>query len=73
MKQMKVEKKRLKDLSWKEQLQEAKGGNTDGIAGLTGAFLGAYSGINKIPKKFMKVENKDYLNALGKKIIENEK
>lgn len=64
------EKMRLKDLSWKEQLQEANGGNTDGTAGLTGAFLGAYLGIGKIPKRFLKVEDSPYLMKLGKEIIE---
>jgi len=63
------ERGRLKNLSWEKQLQEAKGGNTDGIAGLTGAFLGAHLGIKGIPNKFNKVEDKDTLIYLGKKLI----
>ncbi len=63
------DEKRLQGLSWKQQLQEAKGGNTDGIAGLTGAFLGAHLGKDKIPKKFMKIENKDYITKIGKELI----
>ena len=67
------EKERLKNLSWKEKLIETKGGNTDGIAGLTGAFLGAYLGKDKIPNKFMKIENKDKIIKLGTELVKNEK
>ena len=63
------EKKKLAGLSWNKQLQEAKGGNTDGIAGLTGAFAGAYLGINKIPRKFLTVEDKQKLKVLAEELI----
>lgn len=64
------EKKRLKDLRWLEQLQEADGGNTDGIAGLTGAFLGAHLGIQNIPKRFLAVEDYKKLEHLGESLIQ---
>jgi len=64
------EKERIKDFSWKEQLIEAEGGNTDGIAGLTGAFSGARNGINSIPEKFKSVENYKNLINLGYKLAE---
>jgi len=63
------EKERIKNYSWKEQLIEAKGGNVDGIAGLTGCFLGAYLGCRKIPQIFLSVENINVLRNLGEKII----
>ncbi|MBS3157113.1 ADP-ribosylglycohydrolase family protein [Candidatus Woesearchaeota archaeon] len=62
---------KLEKFSWEEQLIKAKGGNTDGIAAITGAFLGAYLGVDKIPKKFMKIENKKKLIKLGKEIVNN--
>lgn len=63
------EKERLEKFSWEEQLQYAKGGNTDGIAGLTGTLTGAYLGFDKIPRKFLSVENKTNLAELGKKLV----
>lgn len=63
------EKERLQKFSWEEQLQYAKGGNTDGIAGLTGAFAGAHLGFDKIPRKFLSVENMNELKKLGEKLI----
>ena len=63
------EKDRLKKFSWEEQLQFAKGGNTDGIAGLTGAFAGAYLGFDKIPRKFLSIENRDKLVSLARKLV----
>ncbi|GEM_PF-5858067 len=63
------EKDRLKKFSWEEQLQFAKGGNTDGIAGLTGAFAGAYLGFDKIPRKFLSIENRDKLVSLAQKLV----
>ncbi len=63
------EKERLQKFSWDEQLQYAKGGNTDGIAGLTGAFIGAHLGKSKIPKKFLNVENEKKLESLGNKLL----
>lgn len=65
----KTEQKRLKKLSYEEQMQECDGGNTDGIAGLTGAFLGVHLGINKIPQKFLKIENKNKLLEIGKELV----
>jgi ADP-ribosylglycohydrolase len=50
------ERARLSHLSWDEQLIACMGGNTDGIAALTGAFMGAYSGQGAIPDEFAKVE-----------------
>ena len=47
---------RLSGLSWEEELLVCKGGNTDGIAALTGAFVGAYLGYKAIPDDFLKVE-----------------
>lgn len=63
------EKERLKKFSWEERLQYAKGGNTDGIAGLTGAFAGAHLGFDKIPRKFLSVENMNKLKKFGEKLI----
>lgn len=63
------EKERLQKFSWEEQLQYARGGNTDGIAGLTGAFTGAHLGLEKIPRKFLSIENKVNLAELGEKLI----
>ncbi len=63
------EKKRLQKYSWEEQLQNAKGGNTDGIAGLTGAFVGAHLGVSKIPRKFLGIEDEKMLETLGKKLL----
>lgn len=63
------EKTRLAEFSWEEQLRYAKGGNTDGIAGLAGAFAGAHLGESKIPSKFLSIENKEKLSSLGEKLI----
>lgn len=63
------EKERLQKFSWEEQLQYAKGGNTDGIAGLTGAFVGAHLGFDKIPRKFLSIENRDKLVSLARKLV----
>ncbi len=63
------EKERLQKFSWEEQLQYAKGGNTDGIAGLTGAFAGTHLGLGKIPRKFLSIEDKDKLVSLARKLI----
>lgn len=63
------EKVRLVKFSWEEQLQYAKGGNTDGIAGLTGAFMGTHLGIEKIPRKFLSIENKKTLEAIAQKLL----
>ena len=63
------EKTRLEKFSWEEQLQYAKGGNTDGIAGLTGAFVGAHLGLEKIPRKFLDIENKEELVSLARKLV----
>ncbi|MFC1682272.1 ADP-ribosylglycohydrolase family protein [Nanoarchaeota archaeon] len=65
----KKEQERLKNLPYEKQMQECDGGNTDGIAGLTGAFLGAHLGINKIPQKFLKIENKNKLLKIGKELV----
>ncbi|MDP3685593.1 MAG: ADP-ribosylglycohydrolase family protein, partial [bacterium] len=63
------EKTRLKKFSWEEQLQYAKGGNTDGIAGLAGAFAGAHLGLEKIPRKFLDIENEEKLVSLTRKLV----
>lgn len=63
------EKVRLAKFSWEEQLQYAKGGNTDGIAGLTGAFVGAHLGVEKIPRKFLSIENREALETLANKLL----
>lgn len=63
------ERAKLKDLSWEQQLLEAKGGNTDGIAGLVGAFVGAHLGLDGIPKEMRGVENNEKLIELGKKLV----
>lgn len=63
------EQRRLAKFDWREQLLNARGGNTDGIAALTGAFAGAHLGIDKIPKKFHQVENKNKLVRLGIKLV----
>lgn len=63
------EKERLKKFSWEEQLQYAKGGNTDGIAGLTGAFAGTYLGLSKIPRKFLSIEDREKLVSLARKLV----
>jgi len=63
------EKARLAKFSWEEQLQYAKGGNTDGIAGLTGAFVGAHLGIDKIPRKFLSIENEKTLETIAQKLL----
>lgn len=54
----------LKLYSWAEQVRFCKGGNTDGIAALAGAFSGAYNGLHAIPEKFRKVENYERLVKL---------
>ncbi|MEN9557805.1 MAG: hypothetical protein RL141_174 [Candidatus Parcubacteria bacterium] len=63
------EKERLQTFSWEEQLQYAKGGNTDGIAALTGAFMGAHLGMKKIPKQFLSIEDKNKLTSLAQKLV----
>jgi ADP-ribosylglycohydrolase len=51
-----AERARLGNHSWKEQLQLARGGNTDGIAAITGALAACYLGLNRIPSDFRGVE-----------------
>lgn len=63
------EKARLVKFSWEEQLQYAKGGNTDGIAGLTGAFMGTHLGMEKIPRKFLSIENEKTLKIIARKLL----
>lgn len=62
------EKERLSSFSWEEQLVEAKGGNCDGIASLTGAFLGAHVGYSTFPFELRIVEDYDTLADLGKQL-----
>lgn len=63
------EQERLKNLSWEEQLLEIKGGNTDGVAGLIGAFVGAHVGLNQIPEEFRLVEDGEKIADLGRKLV----
>lgn len=63
-----LEKRRLAKLSWNEQLIVAAGGNSDGIAALTGALLGAHLGLGAIPEKFTKVEDFRELAETGKRL-----
>ncbi|PIT98171.1 MAG: hypothetical protein COT71_02180 [Candidatus Andersenbacteria bacterium CG10_big_fil_rev_8_21_14_0_10_54_11] len=63
------EQARMEKLTWEQQLLEAKGGNTDGIAGLVGAFVGAHIGIGSIPQELREVENADEIIKLGEKLI----
>ncbi|MFH2085746.1 MAG: ADP-ribosylglycohydrolase family protein [bacterium] len=65
------EKKRLTGLSWDKQLIEARGGNTDGIAGITGALIGAYNGLNVVDSRFRKVEDFDLLIEIANKLESN--
>jgi ADP-ribosylglycohydrolase len=65
------EKKRLRGLSWEEQLLAARGGNADGIASLTGAFIGAHLGLKAIPPKLRKVEGFKELRELGLVVIKS--
>jgi ADP-ribosylglycohydrolase len=65
------EKNRLKDYSWEEQLIIAEGGNSDGIAALTGAFSGLYLGINNIPREYLTLENIEILKHLSEELIKN--
>lgn len=44
---------------------EARGGNTDGIAALTGAFSGAHLGASAIPPELRAVEDADDFMRLG--------
>jgi len=62
------ETERIKNYSWEEQLIVAEGGNADGIAGLTGAFIGARLGQKNIPEKFRKVEDFQNLIDIGVKL-----
>jgi ADP-ribosylglycohydrolase len=60
-----AEKQRLQDYTWEEQLIHARGGNTDGIAGLTGALIGTYNGLRVIGDEYREVENFNLLCSLG--------
>lgn len=65
----KEERERLEGMTFEEQLIEARGGNADGIAALTGAFLGAHLGDSAIPQRFKKIENYEGLIDLAEKLI----
>ncbi len=67
-----VEKKKLQHLGFIEQMQECDGGNTDGIAGLTGAFLGAHLGLSKIPNNFKEIENNKLLIESATKLVRSD-
>jgi ADP-ribosylglycohydrolase len=56
----------LDALSPAQALIEAKGGNTDGIAALAGAFSGAHLGRRAIPEEYHGVEEHDHLVGLGR-------
>jgi ADP-ribosylglycohydrolase len=47
----------------------ATGGNTDGIAALTGAFLGAHLGERAIPSEYRTVEGRSDLERLGRDLV----
>ncbi len=47
------EEKKLRYVSYPEELIHCRGGATDGIASLVGSFIGCYIGYSQIPKKFL--------------------
>lgn len=49
----KEEKEKLANMSYITELLECRGGATDGIAALTGSFIGTYNGYQQIPVKFL--------------------
>jgi ADP-ribosylglycohydrolase len=57
-----------------EQLVEAKGGNTDGIAALTGALLGASGGVEAIPRQLVKrAESTSALIASARALVRSQR
>ncbi|MDP9190452.1 MAG: ADP-ribosylglycohydrolase family protein [Acidobacteriota bacterium] len=63
------EKARLMEYSWVEQLQMARGGNTDGIAAITGALAGCFAGARRIPPDLSKVEGVARLKAAAVHLV----
>lgn len=63
------EKQRLAGTSWEEQLVLAEGGNTDGIAAITGAFLGTRLGVESISDALKKVEGFESIQVLAFEVI----
>jgi ADP-ribosylglycohydrolase len=61
------EKQKLAHYSYLEELVEARGGCTDGIAGLVGSFCGTYLGLSSIPEKLLQpLENREKITKLIK-------
>lgn len=63
------ERQRLAKLGFRKAMQAAKGGNTDGIAGLAGAFAGAWLGEEAIPPGLTCVEEASELRAEALTIV----
>lgn len=59
----------LAEFEFGQSLIEAKGGNTDGIAALTGAMIGAHAGIAAIPSDLRTVEGFEELGAAGEALL----
>ena len=63
------DKEKLDGLSWEDQIRICEGGNTDGIAALTGAFLGGHIGMRKLPARFSSIEDKRRLICLAHQLV----
>jgi len=59
----------LAKFSVSDAMIHAKGGNTDGIAGLSGAFIGAHIGLKAIPTHLAGVEDAHRLASLGRALV----
>ncbi len=62
----------LQGLSPVEQMIVCEGGNTDGIAALTGAFVGCAIGASRIPQELRNVEDRDLLEQLAVQLARRE-
>lgn len=58
-------RKTLRGLSPVDQMIVCEGGNTDGIAALTGAFVGCAIGASRIPPELGDVEDRELLGQLA--------
>ena len=63
------EHERLAQLPKEAAMQQAKGGNTDGVAALAGAFAGAFLGFNAIPADFRNVESAEVLRRTATALV----
>lgn len=65
-----AERRRLAGFSWARQMELAHGGNTDGIAAVTGALVGATIGSDHLPRAYTaRLEDREVLEREAERLV----